>query len=65
MQIWKWQQQCFSCRRSLKVDRHLLVKGTQDIFALGDASTIEQVIPCADADCISIWADLPYRTCVL
>lgn len=32
-----------SCRRSLKVDRHLLVKGTNDIFALGDASTIEQV----------------------
>jgi len=31
------------CRRSLKVDRHLLVKGTNDIFALGDASTIEQV----------------------
>ena len=30
-------------RRSLKVDRHLMVKGTTDIFALGDAATIDQV----------------------
>ncbi|CAK0749843.1 hypothetical protein CVIRNUC_001942 [Coccomyxa viridis] len=28
--------------RSLKVDRRLMVKGTSDIFALGDAATIEQ-----------------------
>ena len=29
--------------RSLMVDRHLRVKGTKNIFALGDAATIDQV----------------------
>jgi hypothetical protein len=29
--------------RSLMVDRHMRVKGTHNIFALGDAATIEQV----------------------
>lgn len=37
--------------RSIVTDTHLQVKGSQgSIFALGDASTIEQVRPCLTAD---------------